>query len=88
MRKPDNALRSVPTGFDGLRKRPDIRQLTANVRYRIGYDALKAVYGQQDKDNLLSLIVEVLTSRREYFFLRHGKADDRSNFSISFSKYY
>ena len=70
---PDSAVFSAPTGIDGLRKRLSVRQLTAEVRYRIGYDELKAVYGQEDMDSMLSLIVEVLTSRREYFSMSGGR---------------
>ena len=56
-----------------MEKRPIVRQLTADIRFQIGYHELIAVYGQEDMDNILALIVEILTSRREYFNMSGGR---------------
>lgn len=70
---PDSTAVSVPTDIDSLKKRPSVRQLTTDIRFQIGYHELKEVYGQEDMDNILSLIVEVLTSKREYFSISGGR---------------
>ena len=61
---------AVPTGIDGKIKTinpPDIRKLTAQVRLQIGYHEMKESLGQAELDNVVSLIVEVLSAHCRHF---------------------
>ena len=61
---------AVPTGIDRKIKtinHPDIRKLTAQVRLQIGYHEMKESLGQAELDNVVSLIVEVLSAHCRHF---------------------
>ena len=51
----------------------DVRSLTAGVRLSIGYDELREQHSQDELDNIVSLIVEVLSARCDTFTLSGRK---------------
>ena len=53
--------------------RQDIRTLTAGVRWNIGYYELREQHSQDELDNIVSLIVEVLSARCDSFTLSGRK---------------
>ena len=61
---------AVHTGIDRQIKTinpPDIRKLTAQVCLQIGYHEMKEALGQAELDNVVSLIVEVLSAHCRHF---------------------
>lgn len=67
---------AVPTGIDRQIKTinpPDIRKLTAQVRMQIGYYEMKESLGQAELDNVVSLIVEVLSAQCCHYTISGGK---------------
>ncbi len=65
-----NAVNTLSSGIDRKIKTinpPDIRKLTAQVRLQIGYHEMKESLGQAEMDNVVSLIVEVLSAHCRHF---------------------
>ncbi len=52
---------------------PELRTLRAQVRSQIDYYELLDMYGREDMDSIVSLIVEVLASRRKHFTIAGGQ---------------
>ena len=66
----------VPMGIDRQIKTinpPEIRKLTAQVRLQIGYHEMKEALGQAEMDNVVSLIVEVLSAQCRHYTISGGK---------------
>lgn len=71
--KTDLSIPAVDTLSAGIDRQiktinhPDIRNLTAQVRLQIGYHEMKESLGQAEMDNVVSLIVEVLSAHCRHF---------------------
>ncbi len=58
---------TVPTGLTDVQRRMDARELTRLIKNHIEYDILCEELSRETLDNIVSLIVEVLSTRCEYF---------------------
>ena len=58
---------SVPTGIPDVQRRLDTKELTRLIKEHIEYDILRQELSQDTLDNIVSLMVEVLSTRCEYF---------------------
>ena len=71
--KTDPSIPDADPASGGSPRRQDIKSLTAEVRWNIGYFELREQYGQDEMDGIVSLIVEVLSARCDTFTLSGRK---------------
>ena len=58
---------SVPTGIPDVQRRLNTKDLTRLIKDNIEYAILRDEFSQETLDNIVSLMVEVLSTRCEYF---------------------
>ncbi|MDO5327067.1 MAG: DUF6017 domain-containing protein [Clostridia bacterium] len=58
---------TIPTGLTDVQRRLDSRELTRLIKDHIEYDILCEELNRETLDNIVSLMVEVLSTRCEYF---------------------
>ena len=58
---------SIPTAVSGLQRRMNTKELIAHVRDQIEYDILIEQYSQDEVDNIVSLMLEVLSAQCDRF---------------------
>ena len=67
--KTDLSIPGADLPANSLNRRQDLGAMTAEVRLNIGYYELKEQYSQDELDNIVSLIVEMLSARCDTFTL-------------------
>ena len=63
----DRTAVSVPTAVPGLQRRLSTKELLAHIREQIEYDILVEQYSREEVDNIVSLMVEVLSVQCDHF---------------------
>ena len=67
IKEPADTVVTVPTGLDGVQRRLNTAELTDWVKENISYDDLCQQHNRETMDNVVSLIVEILSTKCEYF---------------------
>lgn len=63
----DRTAVSVPTAVPGSQRRLSTKELLAHIREQIEYDILVEQYSREEVDNIVSLMVEVLSAQCDHF---------------------